>query len=185
MYTIWAAKTRGTKVFAFEPESQSCSILNRNILRNGLVELPSAYCVSLADTVGFGRLALIAFMAVSSVHQFADSLKAGRRAAAFLQSSYGSTLDTLVADASITVPIDPGFRCDGAKHHGFELFRQVMTPPYSPNSLFGFFKTDQAFHGMERIDRPRIQRDLMLYNIHGSNVAKRAAAPRATAERET
>lgn len=73
---------------------------------------------------------------------------------------------------SIYIPKDPTLRCDGRKHHQFKDFRKVMTAAYLPNSLFGFFKTDQAFHGVERIELARVQRDSMLYNI---NVRKSAA----------
>src|SRR5688572_5526658 len=31
MYTVWAAKTRQARVYAFEPESQNYALLNRNI----------------------------------------------------------------------------------------------------------------------------------------------------------
>ena len=37
MYSIWAAATRGTRVFAFEPESQNYALLNKNIYFNQLV----------------------------------------------------------------------------------------------------------------------------------------------------
>lgn len=77
---------------------------------------------------------------------------------------------------SIYVPIDPAFRCDGNSHHSFSSFKKVATMPYLPNSLFGFFKTDSAFHGVERIERPRTQRDSVLYNIYTSNVGRRASA---------
>jgi hypothetical protein len=76
---------------------------------------------------------------------------------------------------SIYVPIDPEFRCEGRTHHPFAQFKQVMTARYLPNSLFGFFKTDQAFHGVERIERPRTRRDSLLYNIYVKHVARRAA----------
>ena len=67
---------------------------------------------------------------------------------------------------SLYVPKDPAFRCDGSIRHPFELFRKVTTAPFLPNSLFGFLKTDQAFHGVEVIDRPAVERNLLLYNIY-------------------
>ena len=76
---------------------------------------------------------------------------------------------------SIFVPNDPAFRCEGTKHHAFSQFKKVMTAPYLPNSLLGFFKTDQAFHGVERIERPSTQRDSVLYNIYVKHVGRRAA----------
>jgi hypothetical protein len=75
---------------------------------------------------------------------------------------------------SIFAPNDPNFRCDGRAHHPFKNFKKVMTAPYLPNSLLGFFKTDRAFHGVERIERPRTQRDSLLYNIYVKHVGKRS-----------
>jgi hypothetical protein len=72
---------------------------------------------------------------------------------------------------SIFVPNDPAFRCDGTRHHDFKDFKKVMTAPYLPNSLLGFVKNDKAFHGVERIDRPRTQRDSVLYNIYANKLA--------------
>ena len=43
-YSIWAAKTRSVRVFAFEPESQNYALLNRNIFLNNLSENVTAYC---------------------------------------------------------------------------------------------------------------------------------------------
>jgi len=82
---------------------------------------------------------------------------------------------------SIYVPVDPTFRCEGRKHHAFDRFKKVMTARYLPNSLFGFFKTDQAFHGVERIEQPRVQRDSVLYNIYVKHVGKRDAGGAAAA----
>jgi hypothetical protein len=76
---------------------------------------------------------------------------------------------------SLFVPKDASFRCEGRAHHPFEKFKKVMTAPFLPNSLLGFFKTDNAFHGVERIERERTQRDSILYNIYVRNVGQRAA----------
>jgi hypothetical protein len=67
---------------------------------------------------------------------------------------------------SIYAPKDPSFRCEGTSHHSFERFNKVATMEFRPNSLFGFFKTDRAFHGVDRIAAPGIVRDLLLYNIY-------------------
>jgi len=71
---------------------------------------------------------------------------------------------------SIYAPKDPAFRCEGDGHHPFKLFNKVATMEYRPNSLFGFFKTDRAFHGVDRIAAPGIVRDLLLYNIYVEKV---------------
>ena len=66
---------------------------------------------------------------------------------------------------SIYVPNDPAFRCAGGPHHDRSAFTRVTTIEYRPNSLFAFFKTDRAFHGVERIDDPEVERDLLIYDV--------------------
>src|SRR6478735_744736 len=58
MYTVWAAVTRGARVFAFEPEAQNYALLNRNIVLNDLGEQVTAYCVALSDAAGYSMLHL-------------------------------------------------------------------------------------------------------------------------------
>ena len=55
MYTIWAAKTRGVRTFAFEPESQNYALLCRNIVLNGFGEVdgPRAAVAALGVHVGY------------------------------------------------------------------------------------------------------------------------------------
>jgi hypothetical protein len=79
---------------------------------------------------------------------------------------------------SVYVPKDPAFRCDGRTRHPFEQFRKVMTAGFLPNSLFGFLKTDQAFHGVEVIKEQAIERNVLLYNIY----LQKVVAPTPAAE---
>lgn len=67
---------------------------------------------------------------------------------------------------SAYVPNDPAFRCPGGPHHPREDFTRVVTAPYLPNSLFGFIRTDNAFHGVEPVADPAARRDLLLYNLY-------------------
>jgi len=113
MYTIWAAKTRGTKVFAFEPESQNYAVLNRNIVRNGVGDLVIAYCASLSDKAEFGQLRLSEFRIGSSVHQFSAYGDSQRKQGAYYQGSYSSTLDTLVSDGLLPIPDHVKIDVDG------------------------------------------------------------------------
>jgi hypothetical protein len=76
----------------------------------------------------------------------------------------------------VYVPKDPAFRCDGRTRHPFEQFRKVMTAGFLPNSLFGFLKTDQAFHGVEVIKAQAIERNVLLYNIYLQKVVAPAPA---------
>lgn len=73
---------------------------------------------------------------------------------------------TMHADhgTSIYAPKDQTFRCPGGPHHNFEPFNRVFTAPFVPNACFGFWKTDNSFHGVETI--PDFRRDVLLYNIY-------------------
>jgi hypothetical protein len=67
---------------------------------------------------------------------------------------------------SVYEPLDPAFTCEGTQHHQFEDFRKLYTAPFRPNSLFGFFKTSRAFHGVERVVEADLERDTLQYNIY-------------------
>jgi len=66
---------------------------------------------------------------------------------------------------SIYLPKDPNFTCPGGPHYGFDRFERLYTAPYLPNSLFAFMRTDVSFHGVEPIEEPGVQRDLLLYDV--------------------
>lgn len=55
---------------------------------------------------------------------------------------------------------------DGGPHHVRENFTRVVTAPYLPNSLFGFIRTDNAFHGVEPVTDPDARRGLLLCNLY-------------------
>jgi len=129
MYTIWAAKTRSVRVVAFEPESQNYALLNRNIVRNGVTELVTAYCASLSDTAGFGQLALSRFSLGGSVHQFSLDGESRGKPAAFLQGSYSSTLDTLVAEGIVPVPRYVKIDVDGIEPRIVRGARRTFADP--------------------------------------------------------
>jgi hypothetical protein len=76
---------------------------------------------------------------------------------------------------SIYVPRDPAFVCNGGPHHAFDKFQRMLTLPYVPNALFAFMKTPNSFHGVEPIEEPEVQRDLLLYDLRAE-----AAPPQAT-----
>jgi hypothetical protein len=80
---------------------------------------------------------------------------------------------------SIFEPVDPAFTSDGTGHFPFADFRKVYTAPYRPNSLFGFFKTHDSWHGVEPIGDQRVERNLMAYNIYLSKVVQAAPPPAA------
>ena len=80
---------------------------------------------------------------------------------------------------SIYLPKDPNFVCPGGPHHDFEHFNRLLTMPYVPNTLFGFMKTPNAFHGVEPIAEPNVERALLLYDIRWEDIPAASAPPTA------
>jgi hypothetical protein len=76
---------------------------------------------------------------------------------------------------SIYMPRDPTFVCPGGPHHAFDKFQRMRTMPYLPNALFAFMKTHNSFHGVEPIEEPEVQRDLLLYDIRAEVAVPQAA----------
>jgi hypothetical protein len=66
---------------------------------------------------------------------------------------------------SIYMPKDFNFKCNGGPHHPRENFEKITTMPFLPNSLFCFPKTDDSFHGVEKIETDE-KRWLLLYDIY-------------------
>jgi hypothetical protein len=66
---------------------------------------------------------------------------------------------------SIYLPNDPAFQCDGSQHWSNEKFERVATMPYLPNTLFAFLKTPRSFHGVERVEAPKVRRHLILLDF--------------------
>jgi hypothetical protein len=78
---------------------------------------------------------------------------------------------------SIYVPKDAAFRCPGGPHYPHDAFDRVWTAPFLPNSLFAFFKTDNSFHGVERVVDEDCRRWLLLYDFYEQAPRTAASAP--------
>lgn len=106
MYTIWAAKTRGARVFAFEPEAQNYALLNRNIALNGLDGQIKAYCVALSDTGGYSDLHLSELRLGGSCHSLGEQVdfKHEPMNPEFSQGCVAARLDDLVAAGVVPIP---------------------------------------------------------------------------------
>lgn len=114
-YTVLAAKWRGARVFAFEPEAQNYALLNRNIFVNGIGSLATAYCVALSERAGFDRLFLSNGIAGSSCHSLGESVDHNLRPreSGFAQGCVSATLDELVAAGVLPVPNHVKIDVDG------------------------------------------------------------------------
>ncbi len=106
MYSLWAAKTRGVRVFAFEPEAQNFSLLNRNIFLNQMGTLVNAYCLAMSDKAGLSQLHLSQFVAGGSCHSLAEQVdfKHEPMKPVFSQGCVAARLDDLVASGEILEP---------------------------------------------------------------------------------
>lgn len=75
------------------------------------------------------------------------------------------------AGTSIYLPKDSGFTCPGGPHYNEQGFEKLWTAPFIPNSCFGFWKTDNSWHGVSEIQR-KIRRDVLLFNVYEANSQK-------------
>ena len=67
---------------------------------------------------------------------------------------------------SIYLPKDTNFLCGGGPHHPHEHFNKIITIPFMPNTAFCFLKTNNSFHGVEKLTIPNTRRWLLLYDIY-------------------
>lgn len=154
MYTIWAAKTRGTRVFAFEPEAQNCDVNTWQFYDEALlVQDYTTYSLGPHTDNTIKVLSFLFYLPSDDSHAHLGT--------------------------SIYVPKDPNFTCQGGPHHPFEWFNRMHTMPYLPNTLFAFLKTHNSFHGVEPITDPEVRRDLLLYDIRVSSPSGPAQQPSA------
>ena len=118
MYAIWAAKTRGIRVYAFEPESQNYALLYQNIVLNDLMDKVTGYCGALSDEDSVSLLHLSLFVAGGSSHTFGSASDANLqpRRSVYTQGCFGTSLDALVARGTLPVPTHVKIDVDGLEH---------------------------------------------------------------------
>jgi len=131
MYTIWAAATRKTRVYAFEPESQNYALLNRNIQLNGLQGLVKAYCMGLSDKSGLFDLHMADMRVGGSCHSVGEALDFEHKPlnAVFVQGCSASALDDLVDSGAIPVPNHIKIDVDGFEPKVIAGARRTLARP--------------------------------------------------------
>ena len=131
MYSVWAAKIGGARVWAFEPESQNFALLNRNIVLNGLGDRVKAYCIALSDSAGYSELHLSEFAAGGSCHSLGERVdfKLEPARPAFSQGCVSATLDELVGTAAMPQPTHLKIDVDGFEHKVVDGARDTLRDP--------------------------------------------------------
>jgi FkbM family methyltransferase len=128
MYTVWAAKTRKVRVFAFEPEAQNYSLLNRNIVLNDLSDRVRAYCLGLSDQAGYSELHLSDLKIGGSCHSLGERVDFRHQPMkpAYSQGSIAARLDDLVTAGVVPPPTHIKIDVDGFEPKVIAGARQVL-----------------------------------------------------------
>jgi FkbM family methyltransferase len=131
MYSLWAAKTRGARVFAFEPEAQNYALLNRNIALNDLGGRITAYCLALSDEAGYSELHLSALQIGGSCHSLGERVDFRHQpmTPAFSQGCIAARLDDLVAQGVVPMPAHIKIDVDGIEPKVVAGARRVIADP--------------------------------------------------------
>ncbi|MFZ4763106.1 MAG: FkbM family methyltransferase [Alphaproteobacteria bacterium] len=118
MYSVYAAVMNGTKVYAFEPESQNFSLLCQNIFLNKLDEQIHAWPAAISDSATWSYLHLSQFMPAGSCHSFGENLDPylKQREHAFKQGAIATRLDWLVSQEIVPQPHYIKIDVDGLEH---------------------------------------------------------------------
>lgn len=128
MYSIFAAKTRGVRVYAFEPESQNYALLYKNIVLNGVSDRVTGYCAALSDEEIFSLLHLSDFHFGGSCHTFGAALDPHlrERNSEHAQGCFSTTVDKLVQRGVLPAPTHIKIDVDGFEHKVLDGCRSTI-----------------------------------------------------------
>lgn len=131
MYSIYAARMRACSVFAFEPESQNYTLLNRNIFLNDASQQIRAFCVALSDEEGMSTLYLSDFTAGASCHSMGQEVDFNLqpRKSAFDQGCISMTVDRLIESGAMPVPEFIKIDVDGFEHRVLKGAARTLADP--------------------------------------------------------
>ena len=122
LYAIHAARFRGARVLAFEPESQNFALLVENVFLNRVGDLCRPACIALSGRSGPGELAVRYLTKGGAYNHFLDGTTpptpesqetSGNNSAGLHQVVYSVTLDDLVHEWGETPPTHLKIDVDG------------------------------------------------------------------------
>jgi FkbM family methyltransferase len=138
MYSVYAGKIAQARVFAFEPESQNYSELNRNIFLNGLNGRVTAYNLAVSDKFEISTLFLSHFCPGFAHHDFGENrwsedMQVGdhvlRRDDRLEQGSTSIVLDEVIAANQFPQPNHIKVDVDGFEWKVVEGARKTLSSP--------------------------------------------------------
>jgi len=115
VYTLYAAINKKVKVKAFEPLAANYYLINRNIEKNGLSDVATAYCMALNDQDLISTLHIQNTGFGSAVSSFDDPIdhNGERFEAKFNQGMVGMSLDSFIAKFDPEFPTHIKIDVDG------------------------------------------------------------------------
>ena len=66
---------------------------------------------------------------------------------------------------SLYIPKERQMRCAGGPHYKREGFDELGAVPFKKNSAICFLKTENSFHGVEKLEKSGDARTLLLYYL--------------------
>lgn len=138
LYSVYAARMTGCRVYAIEPEALNYAELSKNIFVNGLNDRITAFCCAISDVTKPGVLLLGAFGYSYSHHDFDENSwtedkffgeKSTPMTQRIRQGSFGFTLDDLVASGEVPAPHFIKVDVDGLEHRVLAGMRETLRGP--------------------------------------------------------
>ena len=78
-------------------------------------------------------------------------------------------IDGNIMGTSVYIPKDKTFKCEIGKHYYNKYFNKVYTAKFEKNNIFAFYRTNDSFHGVEKIKTEKFERKLLQYSIWQAN----------------
>lgn len=128
VFSLYAAKKKDAKVYAFEPESSNYYYLNKNIFHNNLGEKIKAYNIALNDSDLLSVLNLSSFAPAKSAHNFNEELNPHHKKfnSPYKQGMLGMSLDDFIYKWGGEIPNHIKIDVDGNEYKIIDGMEKVF-----------------------------------------------------------